>query len=82
MSLLEKKIIDRIEIIENGCIQIREASIIEKDGVEIHRSFHRYVLHPGQDLNDQDPKVVAVASVIWTEDVIQSFLESTNIEQQ
>lgn len=76
MALLEKKIVDKIEVIENGSIQVREANIVEKDGNEIARTFHRYVLHPGQDLNEQDPKVVAVANAIWTQEVIDAYLAS------
>jgi hypothetical protein len=65
-----------MEILENGKIQVREATIIEKDGVEIHRSFHRHIVYPGQDLTGQDPKVVAVANSIWTQEVIDAYLAS------
>lgn len=76
MALVERKTIDKMEILENGKIQVREATIIEKDGVEIHRSFHRHIVYPGQDLTDQDPKVVAVANSIWTQEVIDAYLAS------
>lgn len=79
MSLLEKKVIDKIEILENGKIQVREATIIEKDGVEIHRSFHRHIVYPGQDLTDQDSKVVAVANAVWTQEVIDAW--QTHVQQ-
>jgi urease accessory protein UreE len=81
MSLLEKKIIDKIEILENSKIQVREAMVIEKDGQEIARTFHRHVLSPGDDLSSEDPRVSAVANAIWTEEVISQFLDSiTEIE--
>jgi hypothetical protein len=76
MALIERKTIDKMEILENGKIQVREATIIEKDGVEIHRSFHRHIVYPGQDLTGQDPKVVAVANSIWTQEVIDAYLAS------
>jgi hypothetical protein len=76
MALTEKKIVDKMEILENGKIQVREATIIEKDGVEIHRSFHRHIIYPGQDLTGQDPKVVAVANAVWTQEVIDAYLAS------
>jgi hypothetical protein len=74
MALIEKKIVDKMEILENGKIQVREATIIEKDGVEIHRSFHRHIVYPGQDLTGQDPKVVAVANAVWTQEVVDAYL--------
>jgi predicted AAA+ superfamily ATPase len=63
--LTEKIIIDRIEITETNNIQVRKANIIEKDGVEITRTFHRYVLVKGDDLAGQDEKIIAVANAIW-----------------
>ncbi len=73
MALIEKKIIDKIEIVENNCIQIRTATIIEKDGVEIAKTFHRHVLAPGEDVSNEDPKVQAIANAIWTEEVIAAY---------
>lgn len=73
MSLSEKKIIDKIEVLENGKIQVREATVIEKDGTEIHRSFHRHIVYPGQDLEGQNPKVAAIANAIWTEEIVQAY---------
>jgi hypothetical protein len=63
--LTEKTIVDKIEVLESNHIQVRQANIIEKDGVEITRTFHRYVLSPGDSLEGQDAKIVAVASAIW-----------------
>lgn len=73
MSLSEKTIVDKIEVLENGAIQVRQANIIEKDGKEIARSFHRHVLQPGDDLSSQDPKVVAIANAVWTPEVISTY---------
>ena len=81
--LTEKTIVDKIEILESNHIQVRQANIIEKDGTEITRTFHRYVLSPGDNLEGQDAKVVAIANVIWSlsapqaDNMVQS--ESTNI---
>lgn len=75
MSLTERKIIDKIEVLDNNFIQIREANIIEKNGVEITRTFHRFILHPGDDLTEQEPKVVAIANAIWTQEVIDAYQE-------
>lgn len=66
MSLTETKLIDKIEITENGSVQIREANRILKDGEQIAQTFHRYVLTPGQDLTGQPAKVVAICNAAWS----------------
>jgi hypothetical protein len=80
MALTEKTIIDKIEIIENNSIQVRIATIIEKDGTELTRTFHRHVLAPGADLTNEDPKVQAIASAIWTEEIIAAYQASQVVE--
>jgi hypothetical protein len=76
MALTEKTIIDKIEVIENSSIQVRTATIIEKDGTELTRTFHRHVLSPGDDVSAEDPKVQAIANAIWTEEVIEAYQAS------
>jgi hypothetical protein len=81
MALTEKTIVDKIEVLENNSIQVRTANVIEKDGVEISRTFHRHVVNPSQDISGEDAKVQAIASAIWTEEIIASYLESQNQNQ-
>jgi len=76
MALIEKQIVDLVELVESNHIQVRTANIIEKDGVEIARTFHRHVLAPGDDVSGQDPKVQAIASAVWTEEVIAAYQAS------
>jgi hypothetical protein len=78
MALIEKTIVDKIELIENNSIQVRTATVIEKDGVEISRTFHRHVLVPGADLTNEDAKVQAIANAIWTEEIVTAYQESQN----
>jgi hypothetical protein len=78
MALTEKTIIDKIEVIENSSIQVRTATIIEKDGTELTRTFHRHVVAPGADLTNEDPKVQAIANAIWTEEIVTAYQESQN----
>lgn len=73
MALTETTKVDQIELVENGCIQVRTATIIERDGIEISRSFHRHVKHPGEDVSNEDAKVQAIANAIWTAEVIAAY---------
>ena len=76
MALTEKTIIDKIELIENNSIQVRTATVIEKDGTELTRTFHRHVVVPGADITNEDPKVQAIANAIWTEEIIAAYSAS------
>ena len=76
MALTEKTIIDKIELIENNSIQVRTATVIEKDGTELTRTFHRHVVAPGADITNEDPKVQAIANAIWTEEIIAAYSAS------
>jgi len=81
MALIEKQIVDKVELVQSNHIQVRTATIIEKDGTELTRTFHRHVLSPGADLTNEDLKVQAIASAIWTEEIISAYLESQNQNQ-
>jgi len=76
MALIEKTIIDKIELVENNSIQVRTATIIEKDGIEIAKTFHRHVVAPGDNVTNEDPRVQAIANAIWTEEVIAAYRAS------
>jgi len=76
MALIEKQIVDKVELVQTNHIQVRTANIIEKDGVEIARTFHRHVLAPGDDVSAQDPKVQAIANAVWTAEVIAAYQAS------
>jgi hypothetical protein len=78
MALIETIKVDQIEILENNIIQVRTATLIEKDGIELTRTFHRHTLNPGDNLENEDPKVVAIANTIWTEDVISEYQSNQN----
>jgi hypothetical protein len=73
MALIEKQIVDKVELVESNHIQVRTATIIEKDSVEIARTLHRHVVAPGDDISNEDPKVQAIANAIWTEEVIAAY---------
>jgi len=74
MTLASSTIIDKTEVLQDGTIQIRQAEIITKDGVEIARNFHRWVRHPGDTEAQSDPAPVpAIASAVWTQEVISAY---------
>jgi urease accessory protein UreE len=65
MALTEITKVDQIEVTENNDIQVRTATIILKDDVELTRTFHRHVLSQGDDITNEDSKVIAIANAIW-----------------
>lgn len=73
MALIEKKTIDRIEVGAANFLGVVVATVIERDGVEISRIRERVTLHPGASLDGMDPKVTAVASAVWTPEVVAAF---------
>jgi urease accessory protein UreE len=81
MALEEKSVVDKIEVLLAGQIQVRRRDQVLKDGTEIAATYHRHVLSPGDDLSNEDPRVVAIAEATWTPEVIvayQASLESSN----
>ena len=76
MALIERQLVDLVELVQSNHIQVRTANIIERDGTEITRTFHRHVLAPGDDVTNQDPKVQAIANAVWTEEVIAEYQAS------
>jgi len=72
--MLEKvEIVDRIEVVENGTLQVRTKTAIKKDGVEISSKFHRHVVAPGDDYNGESARVKAICAATHTPEVIAAF---------
>ena len=67
MALTKEVVIDKIEVLENGAIQVRQATRVLEDGEVLSQSYHRHVLERGADLTNEDPKVAAVATAAWAE---------------
>jgi hypothetical protein len=71
---LEKEIkIDRVEVVENGTVQVRQATIITEDGNQISRTFHRWCIVPGEDYSTQEQQVQDICEVAHTPEVIASY---------
>tara|TARA_Y100001970_G_scaffold179028_1_gene217934 strand:- start:252 stop:533 length:282 start_codon:yes stop_codon:yes gene_type:complete len=79
MALTETQENDKIEVVNKWNIQVRNATIIKKDGVELTRTFNRKVLTPGTldasdnlvdtDISGEDADVQAIANAVWTTQV-------------
>ena len=54
-------------------IQCRRADIVEKDGVEVGRSYHRHVRTPGEDVSSDCAELQSVATALWTQEVIDAY---------
>jgi len=72
---LEKVITeDKIEIVgEFKAVQVRTATVIKEDGVELSRSFHRHVVTAGQDYSNESAEVQAICAAMHTADVISAY---------
>ncbi len=84
MALSESIEYDKIEVVgEHANVQVREATVISKDGKELTRSYRRYVLDAGTldgsdnlvdtDLSNEPAKVQAICNAVWTDSVKSSY---------
>ena len=84
MALTERFENDKIEVVgQYKAVQVRRATVIERDGVEINRSFHRHVLQPGTldadnnlvdtDISGEDADVQAICNAAWTDEVKEAW---------
>ena len=85
MALTERSENDKIEVVgQYKAIQVRRATVIERDGVEVSRSFHRHVLQPGTvgvgtdqltdtDISGEDADVQAICTAAWTDAVKEAW---------
>jgi hypothetical protein len=71
--LTKEIVIDKIEILETGVIQVREAHRILEDGVRIAETYHRGVLEPGADLKDQPAVVAKHATAAWDKATLDNW---------
>ena len=73
-TLTERTIIDKYEIVGDfKHIQCRHATIIERDGVEISRSFHRHVIAPSDDVTGEPQEVQDLVAVLHTDEVKAAY---------
>ena len=82
MAITKETVVDKIEVLEMGQIQVRTATVIKEDGAELNRNFHRHVLQPrtktgdtwgDTDISGEDARVQAIANATWTNDVKSAY---------
>ena len=74
MALTERTVEDKIEIVGDfKHIQVRTATVIERDGVEISRSFSRHVVAPDADVSGESAEVQAIAAAVHTDEVKAAY---------
>ena len=73
---ITKRLEYKEEIQPDQTIQIRTTTVVEEDGVELARSYHRHVVHPGDDVSGEVQEVQAIASALWTDEVIAAYQAS------
>jgi hypothetical protein len=72
--MLEKQIVvDLIETVENGCVQVRTCTRIIEDGKQLSGTFHRHIVAPGDDYSAEDAKVQAICAAVHTPEVIAAY---------
>ena len=84
MALTKETIVDKIEVMEMGQVQVRTATRVLEDGVALSSSFHRHVVEPSTksgdtwadtDISGEDARVQAVANATWTDSVKTAYQE-------
>ena len=73
MSLEKVISVDLLEVVENGCIQVRTKTAIMEDGKQISGTFHRHVVAPGDDYSGEADRVKAICAATHTPEVIAAY---------
>jgi len=84
MALTKETIVDKIEVLEMGQLQVRTATRVKEDGKVLSSSFHRHIIQPSDkesgfwadtDISGEDARVQAVANATWTDSVKTAYQE-------
>ena len=82
MAITKEIVVDKIEVLEMGQVQVRTATKIMEDGNELNRSFHRHVVVPSvkngdtwgdTDISSEDARVQAICTATWTDSVKTAY---------
>ena len=84
MALTKETVVDKVEVLEKGQVQVRTATRVLEDGVQLSSSFHRHVVVPSvktgdtwadTDISGEDARVQAIATATWTSAVKTAYQE-------
>lgn len=73
MALEKQTVVDLMEVLENGAVQVRTKTAIMEDGKQISGTFHRHVVVPGDDYSKQDARVQAICKATHTAAVVAAY---------
>lgn len=74
MALEKTVAADKIEIVGTyKAVQVRTATVITEDGVELSRNFHRHVIQPGDDYSGEEAEVQAVCAAVHTDEIKAAY---------
>ena len=76
MALTERIEIGSREVLADGQIQVRTDTVIERDGIEVSRTYHRHVIVPGADVSAEDVSVQRIARVEHTKQVVDAYIKA------
>ena len=91
MALTEETIQDKIEVVGDfRAVQVRTATVIKRDGVEISRSFHRHTLQPSTkasgswadvDISKESTEVQAICNAVWSDAVKTAYQKMMDAQE-
>ena len=90
MALTKETIVDKIEVLEKGQVQVRTATRVLEDGTQLSQSFHRHVVNPSTkasgswadtDISAEDARVQAIATATWTSAVKTAYQEQQDANE-
>jgi hypothetical protein len=73
MALTKEIVVDKIEVLENGSVQVRTCTRIMEDGNQISGTFYRHVVAPGADYSAEDARVKAICAATHTAAVVAAY---------
>ena len=73
MALTKETVVDKIEVLENGTLQVRTATRVLEDGEVLSSSFHRHVIAPGDDTTGEPAETIAICNAVHTPEVIAAY---------
>ena len=94
MAITKETVVDKIEVLEMGQVQVRTATKIVEDGTELNRTFHRHVVAPctkasgsweDTDISEEDSRVQAICNAVWTDSVktaYQAMIDANTIIEE